>query len=191
MYWDPVPTVATSTELPVIGAEHHVLGDPGDYLRGRWNERDWRNVPGPFYGANTDSCWTGRLIAPDHIVYEDGFGSEVVFRQPRNPCETQLLLTAARADPYCAYAYDGDEHWTLELIRDWWAERAKLAEWLSDLEREWSAHDRDQEREAAHGLRAYSNFLEGRLENFLRDYAFWLDNGRPGQPHETLPNLCT
>ncbi|MFE7717833.1 ferredoxin [Nocardia rhizosphaerihabitans] len=191
MYWDPVPTVVASAALPVIGPEHRTLGDPDDYLRGRWDERDWRNVPGPFYGANTDSCWVGRLIAPDHVVYEDGNGSEVVFRQPCNARETRLLLSAAWADPYCGYAYNGDDHWTLELIRDWWADRARLAEWLSELEREWSVHDRDQEREAAQGLRAYSSYLHNGLETSLQNYAFWLDNRRPAQPHEALPSLSS
>lgn len=191
MYWNPLPTVVASAELPVIGSQHRILGNPGDYLRGRWEERDWRNVPGPFYGANTDNCWVGRLIAPDHILYEDDYGSEVVFRQPRNAHETQLLLSAAWSDPYCAYAYDGDDHWTLELIRGWWADRAKLAEWLSDLEREWSVHDRDQEREAAQGARAYSSYLHNGLQTSLREYAFWLDNRRPAEPHEALPDLSS
>ncbi|MBF6422722.1 hypothetical protein IU436_29340 [Nocardia farcinica] len=59
--------------------------------------------------------------------------------------------SAAWADPYGAYAYDGDDHWTPELIRDWWADRAKLAEWLETAERQWSAHDNALKREAAQG----------------------------------------
>lgn len=46
------------------------------------------------------------------------------------------MLSAAWADPDGAYAYDGDDHWTPELIRDRWADRAKLTEWLSTAERE-------------------------------------------------------
>lgn len=189
MYWDPMPTVVASAELPMVGEKDRRLGDPDDYCRGLWEERDWRNVPGPFYGAATDSCWMGRLIAQDHIVYEDGMGSEVVFRQPRDARETRLLLSAAWVDPFRAYACDGDAHWTVELIRDWWADRAKVAEWLGRLEREWSVHDRDQEREAADGLRAYSRYLDNGLETALREYAFWLDNGRPAHSHERFPSL--
>ncbi|ANZ35625.1 hypothetical protein BBK82_05565 [Lentzea guizhouensis] len=77
-----MPTVAASADLPV--ADHdgdRLLGEPV-YLLGKWEQRDWRNVPGPFYGADTDTCWMGRQIAPHHIVYDD-YGSEIVFRRTR------------------------------------------------------------------------------------------------------------
>ncbi|WP_174567668.1 ferredoxin [Nocardia altamirensis] len=125
-----MPTIAASADLPLIGTKSHVLGEPHTYLRGQWEEREWRNIPGPLYGANTDSCWVGRLVAPNHVTYEEDWGSEVVFRQPSNPHETHQVLSAARSDPYFAYACDGDHHWTLELIREWWAGRARLTEWL-------------------------------------------------------------
>jgi hypothetical protein len=170
MYWNPLPTIAASAELPLIGAERHVLGEPGTYLRGRWEEREWRNIPGPFYGANTDSCWVGRLVAPNHVAYEEDLGSEVVFRQPSNAHETHLLLSAARSDPYCSYASDGDNHWTLELIRDWWADRAKLTEWLEKPDRNWNTSGEKEERLAEEGLRAYSTYLRDGLETYLREY---------------------
>ncbi|GAA0992575.1 hypothetical protein GCM10009555_081850 [Acrocarpospora macrocephala] len=116
-----------------------------------WEDRDWRNVPGPFYGAQTDSCWMGRDIAPRHIVYEDECGSEVVFRQPQSPQEVHLVLTAAWNDPFCAYAGDGDNHWTLELIREWWASRERLAAWIDDVRRRWSVSEREDERRTRWG----------------------------------------
>jgi hypothetical protein len=36
---------------------------------GRWEERSWLNVPGPFYGAETDTCATGRRAAPSNVLY--------------------------------------------------------------------------------------------------------------------------
>ncbi|MFJ9365867.1 ferredoxin [Nocardia sp. NPDC101769] len=190
MYWDPLPTVIASQTLPSAGSEQGCqLGPPGDYLRGEWAERDWRNVPGPFYGAGTDSCWAGRLVAPEHIVYEDDFGSEVVFRQPRNVRETQLVLTAAASDPFCAYAYDGDDHWTLELIRRWWAERARLTEWIDRVDHAWSASEREDERENAQGLRTYRRYVNDGLETYLREYGFWLEHRRAPKPAEILPDL--
>ncbi|MFE3001762.1 ferredoxin [Nocardia sp. NPDC059246] len=166
-----------------------MLGPPGEYLKGEWAQRDWRNVPGPFYRANTDSCWTGRLVAPDHILYEDEFGSEVVYRQPYNLRETQLVLTAAAYDPFSAYACDGDDHWTLVLIRDWWAERGRLTEWIGRFERKCSSSKREDERENARGLRAYRWYLNNGLHGYLREYGFWLEHRRAVTPADVLPDL--
>ncbi|MGI5519910.1 ferredoxin [Micromonospora sp. CA-259024] len=191
MYWDPKPAVEASADLEVacLLAGGRRLGPPEQYLRGRWADRDWRNVPGAFYGARTDSCWMGREIAPQHVVYEDEFGGEIVYRQPTNSSEVQRLLTAAWSDPFCAYAADGDEHWTLDLVRQWWAERKRLAAWIDQLRRQWSASDRTDERDNAAGLVDFGRYLNDGLEADLRDYGFWLDNRRPRQPREGLPSL--
>jgi hypothetical protein len=191
VYWDPTPTVTASAVLPV--ANYSVgglrLGPPEAYLRGRWEDRDWRNVPGAFYGAQTDSCWMGREIAPRHVVYEDEFGSEIVYRQPTTAGEVRLVLTAARNDPFCAYAADGDDHWTLELVRAWWADRGRLTAWIESVRRQWSSSDRADERDNAVGLRDFAGYLDNGLEADLRAYGFWLDNRRPRRAHETLPGL--
>ncbi|MCX4098206.1 ferredoxin [Nocardia sp. alder85J] len=189
MYWDPRPIVAGSAGLPVSGLDGMLLGPPDHYLRGRWGNRDWRNVPGPFYGALTDSCWVGRLVAPDHIVYEDDRGSEVVFRQPRNARETQVVLTAAWSDPFHAYACDGDDHWTLEAIRDWWAERKRLLEWIDDTCRAWSDSGRTDHHDNTRGLRAYRGYVADGLETSLREYGFWLEQRRSATTGEALPTL--
>lgn len=190
MYWDPLPTVAASARHPVANHDDgRTLGPPSDYLRGEWERRDWRNVPGPFYGARTDSCWTGRQIAPRHIVYEDEYGSEVVFRQPQDRHEVRLLLTAAWNDPFGAYACDGDTRWTLALVREWWAGRDRVAAWLRAASHRWSASERDDERDNASGLRDYAGYLDHGLEAYLRQYGFWLDNHRAAMPGEPLPDL--
>ncbi|WP_203830077.1 ferredoxin [Actinoplanes palleronii] len=166
-----------------------LLGPTERYLRGRWADRDWRNVPGPFYGARTDNCWTGREIAPDHVVYEDEFGSEIVFRQPRDAVEVRLVLSAAWNDPYASYAVDGDAHWTLDLVRKWWSDRDRLAAWIDGLQRAWSVSERADERDNAAGLRDFGRYLAGGLEGDLRGYGFWLDHRRAPRPGETLPDL--
>lgn len=186
-----MPTVAASADLQV--ANHHAgdlwLGPPEDYLRGAWADRDWRNVPGSFYGARTDSCWTGREVAPAHVVYEDEFGSEIVYRQPRNADEVHRVLTAAWNDPFGAYSADGDQHWTLGLVQQWWAERGRLTSWIDDVQRRWALSERADERDNAAGLRDFGSYLDGDLETDLRHYGFWLDNRRPPRPGETLPEL--
>jgi hypothetical protein len=191
VYYDPMPTVAASADLTVANYPEgeRWLGPPEAYLRGQWADRDWRNVPGAFYAAGTDSCWMGRDIAPRHVVYEDDSGSEIVYRQPTSASEVQLVLTAAWNDPFGAYAADGDEHWTIELIREWWAERGRLATWIAGLQRRWSASERADERDNAAGLHDFAQYLDNGLESDLREYGFWLDNRRPPQPHESLPHL--
>ena len=186
-----MPTVAASADLDIANYPDsgRQLGPAGAYLRGIWADRDWRNAPGPFYGAETDTCWMGRAIAPDNVLYEDGYGTEIVFRQPRNPGEVRLVLSAAWNDPFGGYAADGDEHWTLALVREWWSDRRRLADWIDRVQRRWSLSERYDERENALGLRDYANYLEGGLETDLRDYGFWLDNRRPPLPHERLPEL--
>ncbi|MDX3639457.1 hypothetical protein [Streptomyces sp. MB09-02B] len=42
------------------------VGDDREAFKGRWEDRLWLNVPGPLYGAETDTCRTGRLHAPAH-----------------------------------------------------------------------------------------------------------------------------
>jgi hypothetical protein len=131
----------------------------------------------------------GREVAPGHVVYEDEFGSEIVYRQPRSASEVHLVLTAAWNDPFRAYAADGDEHWTLNLVREWWAGRDRLTAWIDDLQRRWSYSERVDERDNAAGLRDFVGYLANGLEADLRDYGFWLDNGRQPLPHDTLPHL--
>ncbi|WP_329386509.1 hypothetical protein OG625_28030 [Streptomyces sp. NBC_01351] len=154
-----------------------------------WEQRDWRNVPGPFYTANTDNCLTGRQCAPDHVMYEDEYCSEFVYRQPRTAAEVHALTCAADCEPFRAYGGDGDAHWTPELVRDWWRDRVRVREWAVTLDRKWSVSEREYEREAASGARDYVAHIDHGLADYLRGYAFWLAEGRPAGPGETLPEL--
>jgi hypothetical protein len=97
---------------------------------GRWEERSWLNVPGPFYGAETDTCATGRLAAaPSNVLYTDD-GQEFIWKQPQNPEQVSAVLDAAYQDPFSGYAWDGDDHWTVDLVRQWWAERGRVRDWI-------------------------------------------------------------
>jgi hypothetical protein len=131
----------------------------------------------------------GREVAPDHVVYEDELFGEIVYRQPRNAGELHLLLSAAWADPFSAYAADGDDHWTLDLVREWWAGRGRLVAWIDNVQGRWSRSERADERDNAVGLGNFARYLADGLEADLRDYGFWLDNRRPPLPHETLPHV--
>lgn len=176
VYWDPLPVVAAS--------DYGDLGPPEKYLCGQWSERDWRNVPGPFYCAGTDNCLTG-FVAPGSVAFEDGYGSEFVYRQPRDEREVHLLLEAAWQDVFSAYACDGDDHWTLPLVREWWAERGRLLAWISTVEALWSEKDWD----FLFPVLAYRTFITGGLETYLREYGFWLEHRRPRSRGEALPRI--
>ncbi|MFD7227906.1 ferredoxin [Streptomyces sp. NPDC059881] len=195
-YWDPLPVVQESTGLtvPVEGSTSPgstiVLPSAQEYMCGRWVDQNWRNVPGPFYGALTDNCWTGRLIAPAHILYDDEDHSrEFVFRQPRTEAEVRRVLRAAVTDPYGGYAFDGDAHWTTETVRTWWGDRGRLLEWISQATTCWTSSDREDEREVVVGLRAYKLYIETDLADHLRGYLFWLDQRRSPLANETLPDV--
>ncbi|MBC9718950.1 hypothetical protein H9Y04_41130 [Streptomyces sp. TRM66268-LWL] len=62
-------------------------------FNGRWEDRLWLNVPGPVYGAETDTCATGRLEAPRHIHYGGPYFTEYVYRQPQSPGRRQRGIT--------------------------------------------------------------------------------------------------
>ncbi|MFE5723985.1 hypothetical protein [Streptomyces erythrochromogenes] len=195
-YWDPLPAVRAAESGPLPAPDGGTWLPSPEY-RGqwwnprpdRWAERDWRNVPGPFYGAGTDTCWMGRLIAPAHVLYDDEWGAEFVYRQPRDTAQALALLGAVVQDPMVGYACDGDDHWTPELVRDWWRDRGRVREWAAALDRKWSVSSRAEEREAAGGGREYVAYIDADLAEDLRHYTFWLSEGRPAHPGEPLPSL--
>ena len=174
-YWDPIPALPDGLPL----------------LRGRWQERNWRNVPGPFYGAMTDNCWVGRVHAPRHVLYggDDDFDNEFLFRQPRNGAELRDVLRAMEDDPCAGWARDGDEHWTPALVRAWWRERSRLREWIDAKHRSWSVAEQPDAREAAHGLSEYRAYLDGALAGELRVYIYFLDHGTGPVAGDRLPEL--
>ncbi|WP_251064088.1 ferredoxin [Streptomyces sp. ISL-44] len=196
-YWDPIPTVRA------VAGTHLPQWEPGtrppvfDWSRGtrsscepdQWGERNWRNVPGPFYGAGTDNCWTGRDCAPDNVMYDGEYNQEFVYRQPRDERETYAVLCAAECDPMAGYAGDGDAHWTPELVRDWWRDRGRVREWAVVLDRTWSVSEDRYEREASAGARDYVAHIDGGLGDYLRGYLFRLKEGRPARSGEALPAL--
>lgn len=193
-YWDPMPARRAAEGGPLpdpVGGSWVPTDSYGIWNRrpDRWAELDWRNVPGPFYGSGTDTCWMGRLIAPANVLYDDDFGAEFVYRQPRDPAEVRAVMGAAAQDPYVGYACDGDAHWTPELVRDWWRDRARVREWAVALDRKWSVSPREDEREATAGARDYVGHIDGDLSARLRGYLFLLQEGRSAAPGEALPGL--
>ncbi|MEV0457916.1 hypothetical protein [Catellatospora methionotrophica] len=188
LYWDPMPQVDA-----VIGSfpRDRWWQSREQTFHGKWEERNWRNVPGPFYGAMTDNCWVGRLHAPRHMLYGDDteYEQEFLYRQPQTAQELRDVIVAMQADPWAGWACDGDAHWTPELVREWWRERALLRDWITAKSRRWSVSDRADEREAAHGLADYLAYVDGGLAADLQAYMYFLDNGVGPTLVDRLPSL--
>lgn len=91
----------------------------GRYFTGKFPERNPLNVPGPFYGAETDTCATGPIEAPKNVLL-DAEGMEFVFRQPSTLDELTGVIYAAICDPFAGYGADGNDHWTTSMVREWW-----------------------------------------------------------------------
>ncbi|MFI9366197.1 hypothetical protein ACIG5E_34865 [Kitasatospora sp. NPDC053057] len=164
-------------------------GEPETSFGGRWKDRLWLNVPGPFYTGIADNCWTGRLHAPRHVLYGGEYFGEYVYRQPTTTAEVLNLVTAAQEDPYRGYACDGDSRWTPEAVRDWWRDRGRVTEYLESLLPRWSSSDRSDEREAAEGLRDFATYITEGLGADLRKYLFRLEEGRYPKSSGPLPEL--
>ncbi|MCP3756433.1 ferredoxin [Streptomyces sp. TBY4] len=180
-YWDPLPALAAlPADSPYAGARWD----------GLWEERNRLNVPGPFYGAMTDTCLTGRQLAPDLVLYDDVYGQEFVYRQPRDPGEVADLRAAASEEACNGYGHDGDLYWTPERLRDWWRERGQVREWAVGAGwGDWVTRPSDWMNDAAAGARAYVAYMDHGLGDYLRGYLFRQEEGRPARAGEALPVL--
>jgi len=181
-YWDPIPAARATPELLRPwgrGGRLVVRPAPEKFLLGQWEDRNWRNVPGPFYGADTDTCEAGPPVARRHVL-ADETGQEFVFRQPRTATEVESVLRAAWSDPFSGYGWDGHDRWSVQDIRAWWGERARL--------REWATTYADNE-DAGPALRDLIAYLDGDLESHLRDYMFWLEERRHATAGCVRPDL--
>ena len=105
----------------------------------QFSKRNPLNIPGPIYGAQTDTCCTGPEEAADNVLLDNN-GREFVFRQASNATEVRDLVAAARSECFTGYGADGDAHWRLSLIRDWWRNREEMLaalgeQWLAEIAR--------------------------------------------------------
>lgn len=149
---------------------------------GRWEDRSRLNVPGPFYAGVTDDGLNGPYYLPEHVLLSD-LNHECVFRQPTNPREVAALIEIAWLEPFGGYAWDGDQHWSPEAVRAWWADREFVRTWITT---ELADLDSDNEPDALH---AYAAYLDNGLEDYLRGYVFWLIEHREPRLGERLPTL--
>jgi hypothetical protein len=148
----------------------------GEFFRPAFGKRNPLNIPGPFYGAETDTCETGTAEAP-HNVLLDPSGQEFVFTQPENEDELRDILSAAICECFVGYGADGDDHWTLTLIREWWGSRLDLLTLSS------------QTRGLPESKRRWERILSGGGETYLSSYAFFVENRRLPTGTDALPEI--
>ncbi|MFD5365778.1 ferredoxin [Streptomyces sp. NPDC127103] len=173
LYFDPIP----------------LLNDSRRAFLGQWSERKWLNVPGPFYGAETDNCGTGRIHAPELVLYEADHFTEYVYRQPRTPEELQQLVDAAENEAFGGYGCDGDTHWTPAAVREWWHDRERIREYLANRRADWEADDAKADQGVAAAALKYAAYLDGDLAAHLRVYLFWLEERSSPTAADRLPQL--
>ena len=123
---------------------------------------------------------TRTVMLEQDMTYVDPEGMEFVFRQPRTLDELQKVLYAAWSDPFEAYGRDGDVRWTLPLIREWWKRKPEMIEvthysWLNQNYGAAAAKWRDA--------------LSGETREYLRAYAFFIEEGRLPGATDTLPDV--
>ena len=142
------------------------ISDLAQYFPAKFTEKNPRNIPGPIYGAETDTCGTGAQEAPDNVLLDKN-GQEFVFRQASNPKEFRDLVSAALCECFNGYGADGDAHWRLSTIRDWWQTRGEMLN--EGVGHEWCKPE---------SVESWKRALQGDAAGYLRVYAFFVENGR-------------
>jgi hypothetical protein len=150
------------------------LGD--DFFHPAFDKRNVLNIPGPFYGAETDTCETGPAEAPSNVLM-DPVGQEFVFKQPSNEEELRDVISAALCECFCGYGADGDDHWNLSLIREWWRGRYDLLSHSAVL------------RRLSDSILTWQRLLAGEGEHYLRAYAFFVEERRIPTDTDVLPEV--
>ena len=167
---------ATCDDLPKDSFGWLGLDELSEFFTPNFPNRNPLNVPGPIYGAETDTCLTGPSEAPGNVLVDKN-GQEFVFKQATNVSEFRDLVSAAICECFEGYGADGDQHWQLSSIRSWWPGRFDL---IDEVGEEYCSSERVAEWQAA---------LHGDGEHYLQEYAYFVENGRVANVGDRLPDL--
>ncbi|MFI1581717.1 hypothetical protein [Embleya sp. NPDC020630] len=182
-YWDPLPMAHRALDAAdALDAVADRLGNGRPLVDGRWADRSWLSVPGPFF-IGADGVGPDAPMAAAHLLADDGRRA-FVHRQPRTPREVCDFLAAAATLPAGGCGWDGDEYWTPAAVRAWWADRDRVRAWIDAR-----LADPDPAYHDPATLRAFAAHLDHGLEDYLRGYLFWLITGRQPTRHDPLPPL--
>jgi hypothetical protein len=160
-------------------------------FQGKWLAKRWPNTPGPFYGADTDSCGTGPIQAPNNSGLDEN-DFEYIFKQPSNLKELSEVVEAAKVNVFSGYGMDGNPIWTLSLIREWWDRRDELlqlclrSEYLSEKYASSTDHiERIYYQNATYRL----HYVKTELADYLGAYSFFIEEGRLANESDRLPSF--
>jgi hypothetical protein len=164
------------SEVPERDSGWLSIDDLDQFFPSHFADRNPMNIPGPIYGAETDTCATGPEQAPQNVLLDTN-GQEFVFKQPSTADEFRDIVSAAICECFAGYGADGDTHWRLSLIREWWQTRDQMLRGLhKDIGNEC-------------GIAKWREGLLGGLAKYLRIYAFYVENGRVPNEDDALPEL--
>jgi hypothetical protein len=196
MSWRAAPRFAPSPfEEYLWKDDFSVDAAEGKLCLGEWRYRYWRNFPGPFYATRANTSSLGAYVTEGcgGVILFDG-QQEFVSRQPRSEAELQRLIRALDGDEVLSYQCEGNRHWTLPLIRDWWGMRPELLGWAEGVlrgNRSPACGSRSDNRRSvdAGEVLAWIRFLQFEAEEYLRHYCFFRIEGRVAGPGEALPEV--
>jgi len=180
--FDPRDSAERLLGAPLVRMGKVHVEKPEAYFKGRWENRHELNTPGPYYGAETDTCLDGPELAPMSLLCDAG-GNGFVWRQPTTDEETLALMTGASSDPFAGFGWDGDEHWTPSLVREWWARREARAPLVGALLAVWT------EPKLSVAAGSYAEYIKSELPQYLRRYGRFLETGRYPSGDDSLPQL--
>lgn len=126
------------------------------------------NFPGPFYTLETDSCYTGPIAAPDHVMV-DHEGYEFVYKQATDFEGLLSLVDAARSESFNGYSCLGNLYWDRAKVREWWAKKDELIEIMKT---EDFLGNNGTER-----VHLYTEYLETKALDDLKMYVYIMENG--------------
>jgi hypothetical protein len=110
---------------------------------------------------------------------------EYIFKQPSNIEELRDVVKAAKVNVLSGYACDGDAHWTLSLIQEWWERRQELLQLC--LSSTYLSKDNATSRDDIIGVyrrnaRYRLQYVRTELADYLGAYSFFIEEGRvPGE----------
>jgi hypothetical protein len=174
--------IRLASEVGSLNVDWTRIDELKDFFQSAFAARNLFNLPGPFYGAETDTCLTGPYEAPKNVLI-DRNGQEFVFKQPANRDELRQVIGAAICECFVGYGADGDDHWNLTLIREWWRTRNDLLAFKRELDL------LVQEHELKTDPNEWERFVTAEAEDYLRVYAFFVEEGRIPSDSDVLPEI--
>ncbi len=154
------------------------FGNDSDYSDSAWSAKGELNFPGPFYTGESDTCGTGIIESPNNVIFNKDC-TEFVMIQPRNKNELLQLWNAGAVEVFGSYYCDGNKHWTLEKVKNWWENKNDILKQLEN--EELIKMNCNQEKR-------YRHYIDNFAEMDLRKYGFFLENGFYPS-NESLPEI--